>query len=211
MQQDVTRKAVKPVFPRGLIVALLIGVGMVYVPYLYQLVSRVSIYRLYVYVDYFVIAQIASITVAIVFLNRNRIVSIGAMAVFCVCLALSRSFFPEMRTVFSDAIRGEYFDIKYLSFTYFRVIEFILAALVLFGMNKGIKPVSVTAAVLLTAVTAWWTFKTRMSLPSFTSHKQIYAAMFLYCASASSLPPPKVFIHARWKNRSHLSFPSMLL
>ena len=92
----------------------------------------------------------------------------------------------------SPFFRGGRFDSKYAGDYYlyhiyhFRAVEFILAGLTLYGLNKANKIISIIASSLLLVSNAFWLFSSHISIPTSSA----YGAAFLFTACYGELLLP---------------------
>ena len=194
MEDKVQVKPIRSRFKKGFIVALFLGIAMVYFPYFYSMIE----YGRFIF-NALVLAEIAVIISAVLLLNKNIKIALALLVAYIALIFINHplnSLLP-----FLDGGRGyNYFDYKYTN-GYFifsaRIIEFVLVAVTLYGLNKAIKAISIISSVLLLVLESIWLFSSRIYISSSSE----YGMIFLYAAYYSELLLPLVLFLCAIKPR----------
>ncbi len=180
---------------KGFIVALFLGLAMVYFTYIFTTITRGRFHFNILY-----LAEIVIAIVAIALLNKNHKISVALFVIYFALLLYNHrpieSFIP-----FWGNTHGMHFDFKYTDNSFIfssRVLEFILAAFTLYGLNKANKIISIIASSLLLIFESVWLFSSRIYISSYSE----YGMIFLYAAYYSELLLPLILfccaVKPRW-------------
>ena len=179
----------QPAFKKGLIIALYIGIAMVFVP---AAVSMFTSHRFATVDVVLLAAQVVTAAAAVFFLNRNAKISIVLLAAF-IGVTLYHPIMRGFRGFGIWSIWDQRFDIKYTAYCIARAAEMVLAAMILIGLNRACKPLAIAAAVLLVVLDTWWIATTYMRLPS-TGDSDNLDGILMWTAYYSELIIPVVLL-----------------
>lgn len=130
---------------KGLIVALLLGVAMVYLPYLISFVTNGRFFRF----NALLLVEMCVSIAAIELMSKNIKISIALLIAYIALVIYNHpigSLIP-----FLPGNSYLYFDYKYTNGIFIvsaRICEFVLVALTLYGLNKANKAISIIASLL---------------------------------------------------------------
>lgn len=189
MSDAILEKPGKPRFKKGLLVALFLGVAMVYFPLLSAIIfyGRLSD----IYNPILTLVEIPFVIVGIAFINKNYKISIALFVVYLVLVFINRPHLGFFSPV------GWYFDSKYESRYALRIPEFILVAFILYGLNKANKKISVVSSLFLLIYEAIWLFSAHVYISTYSN----YGAAFEFIAVYSELLLPLLLFICSLKPR----------
>ena len=166
---------------KGLIASLLVGVAMIYFSDIFGFLRYISSFSDTISFAWHRIVeflpQIIAAVIAVLFINKNKIISLVAFILYGI-LALCSRFL-----LFSD-VHWE------------RIAVAVLAGLTLYGLNKANKTLAIISSALLTVIVGYQLIAHSRYFGSLygSSALEIYSAVFLWCSHYGQLLLPVLLL-----------------